>query len=217
MPNVSRRSSALRVALLAAGAAVFASSLAGGSTPISGLRRAGAARITIRGSGSAISIVRAAPSDSASGGEDLSLLDRTVRMKEEGTTDEALVEYLRAHRREIPELVDFDVMSRLRESGAGTAVSAYLASVAAVEIGPTGAPGGRQTDSSEPEAPPEGTMTNELPAALGWGGVVFGSSVARGSHRRAFPRRGASSAGTPTSRGFMSPAPRFFARRPGSR
>lgn len=95
-------------------------------------------------------------------------------MKEGGTADAALVAYLKAHAAEIPGLVDFDTVARLRDAGAGRTVIAYLATVSAVEIGPTGAAGGSREEPPESASPAESAMSNELPASLAYGGFVIG-------------------------------------------
>lgn len=134
----------------------------------------GSARVTIRGTGNAISVDRAEPPAAIREAEEpLSALDDAIRMKASGASDEALVGYLRAHRDDLPAVVDRGTVAALRDTGAGRSVIAYLASVAAVEIGPTGAEG----RSEEPEgayAAAEPYMSNELPADLAWGGWGWG-------------------------------------------
>jgi len=169
-------------AILAAGASPL---LAG--SPISALRPAGPARVTIRGTGSAISVERSAePARRRSPVEaSPAVLARAVGMKQSGTSDEALVWFLAAHRSELPAFVDFDTVSALRDAGAGGSVIAYLASVAAVEVGPTGAEGGSRDEPAVGAPPREAEMTNELPASLAWGGIVIGPP-SRGFRRHGF-------------------------------
>ena len=175
--------------VLAAAAAVLAVPVRGAS-PISALRPGGGARVTIRGSGSAISVERsgelALPAPAA---PSPAVLDRAIAMKEAGTTDEAIVGYLQAHRSELPSFVDLDTVSALRRAGAGGNVIAYLSGVAAVEVGPTGAEGGLREEETPAAAPSPGEaeMTNELPASLAWGGVAIGAPT-RGFHRHGFSR-----------------------------
>ena len=145
--------------------------------------------IVIRGSGNNVSVEREEVSSRRPalrfGRESAPVLLEAVRMKEAGSCDDALVGYLRAHAAEIPSFVDYEELSRLQSAGAGRAVVAYLASVAAVEIGPTGAVGGWAEEPAA--AAPEPAMSNELPAALGYG-VVIGGGGGRGFRRRAFGR-----------------------------
>ena len=98
-------------------------------------------------------------------------------MKEAGTTDAVLLGYLKAHAAELPGLIDFQTVSRLQEAGAGRTVIAYLTTVSAVEIGPTGAVGGPHEEPMEASVPAEAMMSNELPIWYGgYGGVVEISS-----------------------------------------
>jgi len=144
-------------------------------------------RVTIRGTGNTISIERtegAAPHLLTRGIAPSEVLARAIDMKEAGASDPVLVGYLKAHAAELPGFVDFDTVSRLRGAGAGRSVMAYLTTVAAVEIGPTGAVGG-PTEESAPIAAREPEMSNELPASLGYG-VVIGGAGGRGFRHRAF-------------------------------
>ncbi|HET7453509.1 MAG TPA: hypothetical protein VFL12_12245 [Thermoanaerobaculia bacterium] len=142
-------------------------------------------RVTIRGTGNDISVEHAEAAPSlAEQAAPASVLDEAIRLKASGASDEAIVGFLRAHRDLLPTVVDFGTVSALREAGAGRSVVAYLSSVAAVEVGPTGAEG----RSEEPEGygrPPEYEMTNELPADLAWGGGWWGPGfVANGDFQR---------------------------------
>ena len=187
MRRVSRIPRVLLAAALAAGAAP-----AGASTPISSLHRPAPARVTIRGTGNAISVERSGePAPLLSADEPSStVLGEAIGMKESGTSDEALVWYLKAHRTEIPSFVDLDTVAALRRAGAGRNVVAYLASVAAVEVGPTGAEGKSPEEpvyrGPEEYAPGEGEMSNALPAWLGWGGGAILVPSPGGFHRRGF-------------------------------
>ena len=139
-------------------------------------------RITIRGTGSNVTVEtadgapRPRPTLSTATAP---VLAEAVRMKEAGTSDDALVWYLRGHAPEIPTFVDYETVSRLRSAGAGRTVIAYLSGVAAVEIGPTGAVGGPFSEEAV-EAPPEPEMSNALPIGLAYG---FAGPGGRG-HRR---------------------------------
>jgi hypothetical protein len=134
-------------------------------------------RVTIRGTGNSISVERSdgeGPRLLARGRSRSTVLEEAVDMKAGGTGDAALVGYLKAHAAEIPGLVDFDTVARLRNAGAGRTVIAYLATVAAVEIGPTGAAGGSRQEPPESASPAESATSNELPASLAYGGFFVG-------------------------------------------
>jgi len=79
-------------------------------------------------------------------------------MKQAGTSDDVLVSYLKTRASELPVSIDLDTVAQLRKAGAGKPVIAYLASVAAIEIGDSGAVGGgpvvEYTSSPEPEYEP---------------------------------------------------------------
>ncbi len=98
-------------------------------------------RVTIRGSGTNVTIEqtqlpgrrpvferKVAPDP----------LGDAIQLKTEGLDDSRLLAYLRAHEAEIPPVIGTAVMTRLRRAGAGKAVVAYLATVAAVDVGETG-------------------------------------------------------------------------------
>ncbi len=175
----------LVAAVLAAGSDLAA------ADAISSMQPSAPARLTIRGSGSAISVERTEGAAGADAGEPpSSVLDDAIRMKESGAGDDALVGFLQAHREEIPAFVDFGAVSALRDAGAGRSVVAYLSIVSAVEMGPTGAVGGVH-EGYEPayEHSPEEYMTNELPADLGWGGWGWGSGAVANGNVGRFRRR----------------------------
>jgi hypothetical protein len=138
-------------------------------------------RVTIKGTGNDISIERTEALTTPAKKPELSrsaaassVLSEALRMKQAGSTDDALVRYLRTHASELPVVVDLDTVSRLRTAGAGKSVIAYLASVAAIEIGDSGAAGGgpvvEYTSSPEPEY--------ESGFAAQYGYPIFGGSSA---------------------------------------
>jgi hypothetical protein len=132
--------------------------------------------VTIRGTGNSISIERSVagtPRFLAPGVPRSPVLAQAADLKEAGTTDAALVGYLKAHAAELPNLIDFEMVSRLQSAGAGRTVIAYLTTVSAVEIGPTGAVGGAHEEPEEAPVPAEAYMSNELPIWYGgYGGFV---------------------------------------------
>lgn len=153
-------------------------------------------RVTIKGSGTSIAIERSEASvrrppfaEERTNG----LIDDAIRLKAGGVGDVSLLAYLRAHQAGLPAVVDAEDARRLRKAGAGKAVFAYLATVAAVEIGETG--GGH-----EPEVPTEAaasygfeTPTYEAPYGYPFYGNAPSSAAGmrRGFHSRRMmvPRR----------------------------
>jgi len=144
------------------------------------------------------------------------VLEEAIDLKESGTADAALVGYLKAHAAEIPGFVEFDTVARLRDAGAGRTVIAYLATVSAVEIGPTGAAGGAREEPPESAAPAESAMNNELPASLAYGGFVVGEGR-RGGRMHVHGRRHGAVSSFPWARDarpavpapMIVPPPRF--------
>ena len=217
--DMRKRFGSPRFLLIAASAIGAPVSAVCSATPISSLHRSGPARVTIRGSGNAISVDRTEPPEEFIDAEEEpspAVLDEAIGMKESGTTDDALVGYLKAHRAELPALVDFDTLSALRRAGAGGSVVTYLASVAAVEVGPTGAEGTNREEpvyrAPEDYGPGEGEMSNALPAWLGWGGGVIAEPGRGGLHRHAFHGRGGFPRGMHGKPGMAGP--RSFGRVP---
>lgn len=128
---------------LAARATFFALSVL---VPVSGARgdTRSHTRVTIRGSGSAVVIersegpVRKRLSEATAVPVPAGPLAEAVHQKSQGASDTAVITYLRAHEAELPPVVGSDDVKQLRKAGAGKSVVAYLATVAAVEIGETG-------------------------------------------------------------------------------
>src|ERR1700693_5951595 len=130
------RSLAVRVTLLVLSALV----------PVSGARGAtqSRARVTIRGTGSSVVIersegpVRKRLSEATAVPAPAGPLAEAVHQKSQGASDTAVISYLRAHEAELPPVVASEDVKQLRKAGAGKGVVAYLATVAAVDIGETG-------------------------------------------------------------------------------
>lgn len=99
-------------------------------------------RITIRGSGNDVKIDRTADARASKSFSTASpsstALTEAIRRKAQGGTDDAVVSYLRAHAGELPAIVDVTSVRSLRRAGASDTLFAYLATVAAIDIGPTG-------------------------------------------------------------------------------
>lgn len=97
-------------------------------------------RVTIRGTGSGVAIERtttSAPRKRAFSAA-ATALDEAIRAKTRGATDGVVIAYLRAHQSELPPVIEAQDVRQLRKAGAGKSVIAYLATVSAVDIGPTG-------------------------------------------------------------------------------
>jgi len=134
-------------------------------------------RVTIRGTGKIIAIERSeAParkrvSESA---VPAGPLGEAVRLKAQGASDTTVISYLRAHEAELPPVVGSEDLRQLRKAGAGKSVMAYLATVAAVDIGETGE-GYEAAVSAAPVSPidletaPYGGMSNGYPLFGGYG------------------------------------------------
>jgi hypothetical protein len=127
------------------------------------------ARVTIRGTGSSVVIERSeGPARKRLSGAtavDVAVpagpLAEAVRQKSQGASDAAVISYLRAHAAELPPVVGSDDVKQLRKAGAGKGVVAYLATVAAVDIGETGegyetAVSGSPVSPADMEAAPYG-------------------------------------------------------------
>jgi len=100
----------------------------------------GRARAVIRGSGKDVSIVYRAPLNAAPSAANPRAADpiaEAVRRKRSGADDAALVDYLRQSQADLPDVVDASSIRQLRRAGAGDSVFATLATLAAVDIGPT--------------------------------------------------------------------------------
>jgi hypothetical protein len=75
-------------------------------------------------------------------------------MKASGADDPAVVNYLRAHRTELPSVIEAAEARQLHRAGAGEAVLAYLATQSAIDIGETGE-GSAQLVFAQPPAQSE--------------------------------------------------------------
>lgn len=124
------------------GSLVFAASLALAATsPARGDSKT-KTRVTIRGSGSNVTIEESQASTRRPfvGGKAVSpdALGEAIRLKTAGASDGDVVAYLRVHQAELPPVVEAAAVTRLRRAGAGKAVVAYLTTAAAVDMGETG-------------------------------------------------------------------------------
>ena len=142
------RSSVANVSLLVLSALVSVS-VARGDTP-------GRTRVTIRGTGSDVVIERSAASVTKRVPQTAAFpagpLGEAIRLKSQGAGDAAVIAYLRAHEAELPPVIDSEDVKQLRKAGAGRSVVAYLATVAAVDIGETGE-GHEAAVFAEPSSP----------------------------------------------------------------
>jgi hypothetical protein len=147
-------------------------------------------RVTIRGTGSGVVIERSEGparkrlSEATAVPAPAGPLVEAVRQKTQGASDTAVISYLRAHTAELPPVVGSDDVRKLRKAGAGKSVVAYLATVAAVDIGETGE-GYESTVSAAPvsasdmETGPYG-MSDAYPLSIGYGAPYPARLVPRG-------------------------------------
>ena len=151
-----------------------------------------ATRVTIRGSGSQVTIERTPAGAHAarpkaarrlSGNE---LVDEIARQTAAGLPDAQVVEGLRARQSELPPVIGSSDLLRLRQAGAGDALIRYLASVSAVEIGPTSDDRGATSAAPMPLAPELTPGFAQGEAYYGYGGYagypIYGAQRLRG-HR----------------------------------
>lgn len=141
------RSIAARVSLLVLSTLVPVSAARGDTQ--------GRTRVTIRGTGSDVVIERsAAPARRVPVAAALpaGTLGEAIRLKTQGAGDAAVIAYLQAHESELPPVVDSEDVKQLRKAGAGKSVVAFLATLAAVDIGETGE-GHEAAVIAEPSSP----------------------------------------------------------------
>jgi hypothetical protein len=148
-------------------------------------------RVTIRGTGSDVVIERSAGPVTKRVPEAAVLsagpLGEAIRLKAHGAGDTAVIAYLHAHEAALPPVIDSEDVKQLRKAGAGKSVVAYLATVAAVDIGETGE-GHEAAVSAERASPigmenaPDG-MSEGYSLSGGYGAPYGARQVPRG-----FPR-----------------------------
>ncbi|HEX4439390.1 MAG TPA: hypothetical protein VH854_04915 [Thermoanaerobaculia bacterium] len=177
----------------------------------------GRARAVIRGSGKDVSIVYRAPlnpAPSAATSRAADPIAEALRRKKSGADDASVVDYLRQSQAELPDVVDAGAIRQLRRAGAGDSVVAALATLAAVDIGPT-------SDDAGPPAPSEGesaAYAGAYPDLAGMGYPFYGGGVYGGGFfggRRFGPRvMHHGSHAFPGHDGFHLKAPFFGMKRP---
>jgi hypothetical protein len=149
------------------------------------------ARVTIRGTGNVVVIERSEAPVRKRVSEATVIpadpLGEAVHLKAQGASDAVVIAYLRAHEAEIPPVVGSEDVKELRKSGAGKSVVAFLASVAAVDIGETGeghefAVSAAPVSPIESEAAPYG-VSDGYPLSGGYGAPYRMRRIPRG-----FPR-----------------------------
>ncbi len=171
----------------------IAALLALGWSSVAQSEEAGRTRVTIRGSGSNVTIEQTQAPGRKPVFEPKAAPDPlrdAIQLKNEGLDDGKLLAYLRAHEAELPPVISSAAMAQLRRAGAGKSVMAYLATVAAVDIGETGE--GRETPAPDAVLPePGGQMPfygvpSGYPLAGGYAAPYNAGRRAAGfSHRRA--------------------------------
>jgi hypothetical protein len=182
----------------------------------------GRARAVIRGSGKDVSIVYRAPLNAAPSAANPRAADpiaEAVRRKESGADDAALVDYLRHSQAALPDVVDASSIRQLRRAGAGDSVFATLATLAAVDMGPTSDDAGPPAQSEMESGAYGGGAYPDL-AGMGYpfygaGGFYGGAGFYGG--RRAGPRvmhHGSHGFRFPGHDGFHLRTPSIRMRRP---
>jgi len=175
--------------------AAFAAVLAMASSAAARADTQARTHVTIRGAGSNITIQETqAParrrffekSAFPSGA-----IGEAVRLKTEGADDVRVIAYLRAHEGELQPVIEAADVRRLRKAGAGLSVVAYLATVAAVDVGETGE--GHEpivsnafVPESQAETPSYG-MPYAYPAAGGYAAPFRARRHAHGFTQRRMP------------------------------
>ena len=114
-------------------------------------------------------------------------LGEAIRLKAQGATDTAVIAYLHAHEAKLPPVVDSEDVKKLRKAGAGKSVVAYLATVAAVDIGETGEGhdalvSAERASPIETETAPYG-MSDAYGLSGGYGTPYRARPIPRGSSR----------------------------------
>jgi hypothetical protein len=151
-------------------------------------------RVTIRGTGNDVVIERSAAPVTRRISEAAAIshgpLGEAIHLKAQGANDTAVIAYLHAHEAELPPVIDSEDVKQLRKAGAGKGVVAYLATVAAVDIGETGE--GHEAAVSAERAAPIGLetspygMSDAYALSGGYGTSYRARQVSRGfPHARA--------------------------------
>jgi hypothetical protein len=147
-------------------------------------------RVTILGTGKVVAIERSeAPARKrrSEAAVPAGPLGEAVRLKDQGASDIAVISYLRAHEAELPPVVGSEDVKQLRKTGAGKSVIAYLATLAAIDIGETGQ--GYETAVSAAPVSPIDLETSAYGTSDGYplfGG--YGAPYPTRLARRGFPR-----------------------------
>ena len=96
-------------------------------------------RVTIRGSAEGV-VVEGRPTRvlTRAGDPSREVLAHAVKLRQSSADDSVTLAYLRAHASDLPAVVEASDVARLRRAEAGQPVIAYLATVSAVDVGPTG-------------------------------------------------------------------------------
>jgi len=174
--------------------AAFAAVLAMASSAAARADTQARTHVTIRGTGSNITIQETqAPArrrffekSSPSGA-----IGEAVRLKTEGADDVRVIAYLRAHEGQLPPVIEAADVRQLRKAGAGKSVVAYLATVAAVDVGETGEgrePAVPNAPLPETEAgPPVYGMPYGYPVAGGYAAPYPARRGVRGFSQRRMP------------------------------
>lgn len=131
-------------------------------------------RVTIKGHGAEVWIERSekpARKRAFGGGAVSEVMGEAIRLKAGGADDVAVVKYLRAHRTELPDVIEATDARQLHKAGAGQAVMAYLATESAIDIGETGEGSGSHVAGYQPPAGSEISYGGAYGYPAGYGAV----------------------------------------------
>ena len=188
MPHKCRRVPlSLAIALVSAGP-LFASDAPG--------------RVTIRGSADGV-VVEGRPARvlKRAGDPGREILAHAVELRQSSADDSVMLAYLRAHASDLPSVIDASDVARLRRAGAGQPAIAYLATVSAVDVGPTGE--GHPMPVAMPAAYDSSEMSGEIPADYAY----YGGYGYLGAPR--YPNRGPMRPLRPHVQPFRHPHPQI--------
>jgi hypothetical protein len=143
--------------------------------------------VTIRGTGSNVAIERreaVSPKPTETAAVPSSPLEEAVALKAGGASDTVVISYLRGREVELPPVIAAADIKKLKAAGAGRSVAAYLATVAAVDIGETGEGHEAPVSAAPPLAPGDLEVASYgAPYAYPLGGGYGASYLSRFPHR----------------------------------
>jgi len=146
-------------------------------------------RVTIRGAGNNVAIERTQASGRRVSGDSRlppGPLGEAIRLTREGTDDAGVIAYLRFHGADLPPVIEASDVRLLRKAGAGKAVTNFLATVSAVDLGPMGEGHQMVVYAEPPPASEIGMPAYGMSYGYGPTGGFGYAAAPRGGHRH-FP------------------------------